>query len=212
MTAKAARTMICCVSLLLTGCAYEVGGLAVLPYTERPGPSGAVDVDALMLDLSQMRALTGAGEALSIIPSMDGKAPVDIDLLARDAPEPCRFIFVETETFGADIADFHKTTYQNPPDAALISQAAAAYPDPQAARAAFDNLVGAAVACADTSSGGLLVGEVLAGTDSLSTRPAATCGRDYRVKSVVLAEVTFCAFPESVSELVMTNLLRGVPG
>ena len=26
------------------------------------------------------------------------------------------------------------------------------------------------------------------------------CGRDYRLKSVVLVEVTFCAFPDSVPD------------
>lgn len=199
-------------ALLLTGCAHEVGGLAVLPYTEHPAPRSGLDVDALMLDLSRMRGLTGAGTDLSIIPSMDGKSPVDVELLAREVPAPCRFVFAETETFGAGIADFHKTTYQNPPEGALISQGAAVYPDPQTARAAFDALVATASTCAYTSSGSLLVGTVESGADSLSTRPAATCGRDYQVKSVVLAEVTFCSYPESVSELVMTNLLRGVPG
>ncbi len=158
-----------------------MGGLAVMPLSERPTPSGAVD--ALMLDLPRMRALTGAGEDLTIIPSMDGKSPVDIDLLARDAPAPCRFIFAETETFGPDLSNFHKTTYQNPPDGAIISQGAGAYRDPQTARAALDDLVGAATACGN-----------------------------YHVKSAVLVEVTFCAFPESVSELVMVNLLQGVPG
>lgn len=211
---RTARTIVCC-AVLLTGCSQQVGGLAVLPPSERAGLSstpGAVDADALMLDLSQMRALTGAGDDLTIIPTMDGKSPVNIDVLAKEAPQACRFLFAETETFGPDMADFHKTTYQSPPDSALISQAAAAYPDTQTARAAFDDLVAAASACAYSSAGALLVGQVSSGSDSLSTRPAATCGRDYALKSVVLAEVTFCAFPASVSELVMTNLLRRVPG
>lgn len=202
----------CCSAALIVGCSQQVSGVAVLPFTEHPGPPGAVDVDALMLDLPRMRALTGAGDDLTIIPSMDGKSPVDIDLLARDVPAPCRFVFAETQTFGADMADFHKTTYQSPPDSALISQAAARYPDPQTARGAFDALAGAVTACADTSLGPVLVGDVLTEPDALSTRTSPTCGRDYRIKASVLAEVTFCDFPESISELVMTNLLAGVPG
>lgn len=202
----------CCSAVLVVGCSQQVSGFAVLPYSEHPGPPGAVDVDALMLDLSRMRALTGAGEDLNIIPSMDGKSPVDVDLLARDVPEPCRFVFAETQTFGADMADFHKTTYQSPPDSALISQAAARYPDPQTARVALDDLSDAATACAATSLGPLLVGDVETQPETLSTRTSTTCGRDYRVKASLLAEVTFCEFPESVSELVMTNLLAGVPG
>jgi hypothetical protein len=38
------------------------------------------------------------------------------------------------------------------------------------------------------------------------------CGRDYRVKNVVLVEVTSCAFPPSVPDIVMTNILARVPG
>lgn len=202
----------CCSAALVVGCSQQVGGFAVLPFSEHPGPPGAVDVDALMLDTSRMRALTGAGDDLSIIPSMDGTSPVDIDPLARDVPEPCQFVFAETRTFGPDMADFHKTTYQSPPDSALISQAAARYPDPRGARAAFDALAGAATACAETSLGPVLIGEVTARPDELGTRTSTTCGRDYRVKASVLAEVTFCGFPESISELVMTNLIAGVPG
>jgi hypothetical protein len=44
----------------------------------------------------------------------------------------------------------------------------------------------------------------------LHTRPGG-CGRDYRVKSTVLLEVTFCGFPESVSDIVITNIAAKVP-
>ena len=56
----------------------------------------------------------------------------------------------------------------------------------------------------------MFVGDWTADSDSLQTRPGA-CGRDYRVKSVVLVEVTFCAFPESVPDIVMANILARVP-
>jgi hypothetical protein len=46
----------------------------------------------------------------------------------------------------------------------------------------------------------------------LDTQPSSGCGRHYRVKNVVLAEVTACAFPDSVPEIVMTNMLERVPG
>jgi hypothetical protein len=38
------------------------------------------------------------------------------------------------------------------------------------------------------------------------------CGRDYRVLSVALLEVTYCGFPESVPAIVMTNIVANVPG
>ena len=37
------------------------------------------------------------------------------------------------------------------------------------------------------------------------------CGRDYRVMSVALLEVTFCGFPQSVSDIVMTNIAANMP-
>jgi hypothetical protein len=58
----------------------------------------------------------------------------------------------------------------------------------------------------------MFVGDWTASPDSLQMRPGNGCGRDYRVKSVVLAEVTSCAFPDSVPEIVLTNMLARVPG
>ncbi|MET0700076.1 MAG: sensor domain-containing protein [Mycobacterium sp.] len=204
----------CTMALLIAGCTQQVTGLAVFPQSETPGLVTAlgVDVDDLMLDLPRMRTITGAGQYLNVIPTMDGKYPVDIELLAKDVPPPCQFVFEETQTFGPDLADFHKTTYQNPPGGGLISQGAAVYRDAPTARAAFDNLVTNANACAQGPAGPVLVGYVASGADSMQLRPARTCGRDYQLKSVVLAEVTFCEFPETVPAIVMTNLLDRVPG
>jgi hypothetical protein len=56
----------------------------------------------------------------------------------------------------------------------------------------------------------MYVGDVTSGENSLSLR-AGDCGRDYRVKSVVLVEVTFCRFPPTVPDIVMTNLLAQIP-
>jgi hypothetical protein len=204
----------CAMALLVAGCTQQVSGLAVFPQSETPGLVSAlgVDVDDLMLELPRMRAITGAGQYLSVIPTMDGKYPVDIELLAKDAPPQCQFVFEETQTFGPDIADFHKTTYQNPPGGGLISQGAAVYRNPQTARAAFDHLVDKANGCATSPAGPVLVGYVASGADSMQLRPARTCGRDYQLKAMVLAEVTFCDFPETVPGIVMTNLLDRVPG
>ena len=202
----------CAIALAAAGCANQVTGLAVLPAGERPASTPLVDVDALMLDLPRMRGITGGGEDLNIIPSMDATTPVDVDLLADEVPPPCRFLFAETATFGSDLADFHKTTYQDPPVGGLISQGAAVYRDPHRRPHAFDVLADVAGDCAQTSFGQTYVGEVTAGVDTLRMRPGGDCGRDYRLKSVVLAEVTFCSFPESVPEIVMTNLVAKVPG
>src|ERR1700712_5025610 len=98
------RAVVTCLAMtvVVAACTREVGGSPALPYTETPGPVVvlAADADDLMLDPAQMRAITGAGNTLTAIPSMDGKYPVDIDVLARGVPQPCRFIFAETETFG----------------------------------------------------------------------------------------------------------------
>jgi hypothetical protein len=157
-----------------------------------------------------MRAITGAGEHLTIIPSMDGTSPVDIEALADNAPRECRFIYAETATFGRDLEAFHKTTFQDPPDGALISEGAAAYRDADTARRAFGALVSTVGDCANGSSGQLYVGDWNADATSLRLRPGG-CGRDYRILSVAMLEVTFCGFAQSVSDIVMTNISANMP-
>jgi hypothetical protein len=203
----------CAAVLVAAGCSDTVGGRALRATPGIDDESlSPVDVETVMLDQSQMRAITGAGDDLTIIPSMDGKAPVDIDQLAKTTPLQCQWIFEETKTFGPDIEEFHKTTYQYPPDGGLISEGAAAYRDRATARRAFDGLVALMGGCASTTLGPMFVGEWNATPDSVQMRPGNGCGRDYRVKNVVLVEVTSCAFPASVPDIVMTNILAKVPG
>ena len=113
-----------------------------------------------MLDQAQMRAITGAGDDLTIIPSMDGKFPVDIDQLAETAPPQCQWIFAETQTFGPDVEEFHKTTFQNPPDGGADLRRA---PPPtgtrDTARRAFDGLVDLVDGCGSTAFGPMFVGD-----------------------------------------------------
>jgi hypothetical protein len=212
-----ARTLlvVCAVAMSMAGtvsCTHTVTGSAVRPLPGLDDESRSpVDVDGVLLDQSQMRAITGAGDDLTVIPSMDGKQPVDIDQMADAVPPPCRWYFAETQTFGSDVEEFHKTTYQDPPDGALISQGAAAYRDADTARRAFDGLVGLVDRCDSTPVGPTLVGEWTSTDDSVQTR-GSQCGRDYRLKSVVLVEVTTCAFPESVADIVLTNIMAKVPG
>lgn len=169
-----------------------------------------VDVDTLILDQQQMRAITGAGEDLTIIPSMDGKVPVDIDELSKTAPPQCEWIFAETRTFGPDVEEFHKTTFQHPARAGLISEAVAGYRDADTARHAFDALVTLVGNCGATTYGRMFLGDWTATPDTVSTRTSGGCGRDYQVKDVVLAEVTFCEFPDSVPGIVLANIFAGL--
>lgn len=92
-----------------------------------------------------------------------------------------------------------------------ISEGAAGYRDAATARRAFDGLIDLVDACGSTPLGPMFVSDWTATADSLQSRPVNSCGRDYRMKSVVLVEVTFCAFPESVPEIVVTNILAKVP-
>ncbi|MFG1929449.1 sensor domain-containing protein [Mycobacterium sp. NPDC048908] len=202
----------CGAILVASGCSQTVGGNPVraVPGVDDESLS-PVDVETVMLDQAQMRAITGAGDDLTIIPSMDGKVPVDIDQLAKTTPPQCQWVFEETQTFGRDVEEFHKTTFQNPPDGGLISEGAAAYRDPATAHRAFDGLVALVDGCSTTPLGGMFVGDWSSTPDSLQMRPGNGCGRDYRVKNVVLIEVTSCAFPESVPDIVMTNILANVP-
>jgi hypothetical protein len=164
-----------------------------------------------VLSQAEMRAITGGGEDLTIVPSMDGKAPVDIDELAKPLPPECRFIFAETATFGPDIEDFRKTTFQNPPRRAIISEGAASYRDPRTARLTFENLAMTMNRCGASQYGALLIGTVSRDLDTLRSR-SGSCGRDYQLKAVVIIEVTYCGFSKMVPEIVMENMLHNIPG
>jgi hypothetical protein len=211
--AALARTLTVSVAAVLTaGCVSMVDGTAVRAVPGLDDDSlSPVDVDTVLLETTQMQAITGAGEDLTIIPSMDGKIPVDIEPLMKQVPEPCRWLFAESQTFGDEVEEFHKTTFQNPPDGGLISQGAAGYRDAPTARRAFDGLVTQVDGCGTSDYGPAYIGEWTATADAVQTRPG-DCGRDYRLKSAVLVEVTFCAFTESVPDIVMTNILARVPG
>lgn len=202
--------LICGPVAMLLGCTRLIDGTA-LPYLGPSVPDGTVDLSRIMLDTPRMRALVGADEQLTIIPTMDSTAPVDIDELAETVPPPCRFIFAETEVFGSAPTRFRKTTYQYPPKAALVSEGAAVYPDPESAHGALDALVSTVAECADSSAGPGLVSDWTADDESLRTR-AGDCGRAYQVKSVVMLEVTYCGFSGSDAELVITNMAAGAPG
>jgi hypothetical protein len=202
----------CAAAMLAAGCTHTVGGTALRAAPEIHEDSRSpIDVETVMLDQAQMRAITGAGEALTVVPTMDGKVPVDIEPLMESTPPQCQWLFAESQTFGPDVEEFHKTTFQNPPHGGLISEGAAAYRDADTARRAFDDLVGLVDGCWSSPYGFTLVGDWTAASDSLQTRPGG-CGRDYRLKSVVLVEVSYCAFPESVPDIVLTNILDNVPG
>jgi hypothetical protein len=212
MAAPARLLAVALAAVALVACTHTVTGNAVRPTPGLDDDSRSpVDVDSVLLGRSRMQAITGAGEHLTVIPSMDGKFPVDIDQLAGAVSEQCGWYFAETQTFGDEIEEFHKTSYQDPPDGALISQGAAGYRDQATARRAFDGLAAKIAACESADDGMMFVGALSSREDALSLR-TGDCGRDYRVKSVVLVEVTFCHFPSSVPDIVMTNLLAQIPG
>jgi PknH-like extracellular domain len=214
MSSTAGRmAVLCAVALLAGGCAQTIAGTATrtAPGIDDESQS-PVDVESVMLDQAQMQAITGAGDALTIVPSMDGKIPVDVSDLMNGTPQECQWYFAETQTFGDEVEEFHKTTFQHPPDGALISEGAAAYRDQETARHAFADLVGQVYDCGSTELGSTFIGEWTAEADTLTMRSPGTCGRDYRIKNVVLVEVSFCAFPDSVPGIVMTNIIDKVPG
>src|ERR1700753_3259316 len=114
--ARLTRSLLLCGAVLVaTACTRVVGGEAVAAFEGGARGVQGVNVDKMLLDQSRMRSIAGAGDEMTIIPSMDGTRPVDIDELADTAPRPCRFIYAETATFGPALQEFHKTTFQYPP-------------------------------------------------------------------------------------------------
>lgn len=211
MTARLCAATLGALALLASGCVQSVIGTAVRPVPGIDEDSRSpIDVDAVLLERTQMQAITGAGEHLTAIPGMDSKVPVDVDLMLESVPPQCQWAFAETQVFGSEVEEFHKLAFQNPPNGGLISQAVAGYRDAAVAQGAFADLVNRIEGCDATGSGPAIVGVVTTAADSAHTRPGS-CGRDYRVKSAVLVEVTFCAFPDSVPDIVMSNILANVP-
>ena len=190
------------VALLSTGCTQWMTGVAV-HGPDGPTP-GTLTADRVLLSQEKMQAITGAGTDLTIIPGMNTTSPIDDEGLAVTVPSECRFMFAETAIFGTDFTDFRKTVFQYPPRGALISEAAAVYPDPGAAQQAFDAFADSLTACGNRSSAALL-GEWSVGPDRARTRPR-DCGRDYRLKGVVLFEVVSCGLPASVADIVIANM------
>lgn len=196
------------VALLSTGCTQWMTGVAV--HGPEVADPAVLTADRVLLSQEQMQAITGAGTDMTIIPGMNTTSPIDDEGLADTVPPECRFMFAETSIFGTDFTDFRKTVFQYPPRRALISEAAAVYPDPGAAQRAFDAFAATLTACGNSSSGALL-GDWSAGPDRLSTRPR-DCGRDYRRKGVALIEVVSCGLPASVAEIVISNMADHVAG
>lgn len=200
--------------MFVSGCTEQVTGQAqpvttptgTVRAAER-GEASHVDVEAVLLGAAQMRAVT---DSASLVVSTTGKAPIVIADVVESVPPGCRFLFSDDSTFGPDREDFRKNSYQiPPPHGASISEGAAAYDGDVRATKAFSALRAAAIGCADSSYGRFLVGEWRAEADALRMR-VGTCGRDYRLKSSVLVEVTFCGFPEATTEIVMSDILSRV--
>jgi hypothetical protein len=194
--------------LLVGGCTQITGGVAMMPPGEDPWLDG-MDVDALLLSTPEMRDVTGAGTDLNGIPGMDSKYTVDNELLVETAPPDCRFVFRESQVFGPDVKQFHKTSFQWPPKSALLSEAAAAYVDTATSRRAFDNVTALVKSCAEAPGGTGFVYDWH--TDSQTLRAeSGDCGRIYRVQSTVLVEVTYCGYSHVVPDVVASRIAAKV--
>lgn len=147
--------LLCGATLLIAACTRVVGGTASATFGG--DRQGMLDVATILLDQSRMQAITGSGDDLTIIPTMDTTYPVDVDDFAQPIPRECRFIYAETAVFGSEIEAFHKTTFQDRPDGSLISEAVAAYRDAGTARRAFDTLAVTVHDCAASPAGWLFV-------------------------------------------------------
>ena len=144
--------------------------------------------------LAQLRAAL-AGEDAALI--QDALYDAEEYLRAEVAAHP--------DKAEPDVLELIASTYGDP------EEVAAAYRDTETARRTFDALSAAAQRCGTGSYGALLIGELKSDPQSLRIRPG-NCGRDYRLKGSVLIEVTFCGLPDSVSEIVMTNIAKRIPG
>ncbi len=196
MARRGSAVLACLAAVTLAGgCTHVVGGIALMPPAAGPYLSG-MNVDDLLLTTPELRDLTGAGPDLNGVPGMDSRQPVDDDLLVGSAPPECQFVFRESAVFGPDVKQFHKTSFQTPPEQALLSEAAAAYNDADTALHAFDNITDLVTTCNATGSG--YVYDWTADQQTLRAESSGDCGRVYRLQSTVLIEVTYCGYRSRV--------------
>jgi hypothetical protein len=191
------------------GCVRVVDGTAYMPPTEGPYLNG-LDVDELLLTTEELRDLTGAGLDLNGVPGMDSISTVDDRLLVDSVPTECQFILLESLTFGPDVKQFHKTSFQTPPKQAMLSEAAAAYIDPDTARRAFDSVEELVKTCAASASGYPYVYDYTAEPDVVSAESVGDCGRVYRLEVPVLVEVTYCGYSHVVPGLLASRIASRV--
>lgn len=73
--------LLCGATLLIAACTRVVGGTASATFGG--DRQGMLDVATILLDQSRMQAITGSGDDLTIIPTMDTTYPVDVDDFAH---------------------------------------------------------------------------------------------------------------------------------
>jgi hypothetical protein len=196
-------------AMLFTGCTRVVGGIAFMPPTEGSYRDG-MDVDDLLLTTAELRDLTGAGLDLNGVPGMDSTQTVDDQLLVDAAPPECRFVFLESQVFGGNVKQFHKTSFQTPSKAALLSEAAAAYVDADSARRAFGTVTDLVKACGDSTTGYAYVNKYTADAEAVHAEDMGDCGRVYRLADTVLVEVTYCGYSHVVPDIVASRMASRV--
>src|SRR5690242_5968478 len=79
MSARYPRSLlVVCTAVLTLGCTTTVTGNPVASAPGLEESRSPVDADAVLLEQSRMRAITGGGDDLTVIPTMDGTSPVDL--------------------------------------------------------------------------------------------------------------------------------------
>ena len=208
MALRSGALLGCLAVTLAGGCTHVVDGVASFPPAGRPYLNG-ISVDDLLLTTEELRDLTGAGLDLSDVPGMDSTQPVDNDFLLDTAPRECQFVYRESETFRG-VVQFHKTSFQTPPKSELLSEAAAAYIDPDAAGGAFTHVSDLITGCGESTSGSRYVATWTANGDVVRARDSGDCGRIYRLAKTVLVEVTYCGYTHVIPDLVASRIASRV--
>jgi PknH-like extracellular domain len=191
---------------LTAGCAHVVAGTPALPASVSPGHNQTVNVDNVLLTTPELREVTGAGSEMTAVPGMDSTGTVDEENLVQLAPPECQFLFRESLIFGSDFEQFHKRSFQTPPQSAILSEGAAVYADPDTARRAYNTVANMVMNCGNTTFASMFVGQWTADDTTLRTRTAGSCGRVYRLESAVLIEVTYCGYPAAIPEEVAKQM------
>lgn len=175
---------------------------ACLPLQANAEPG--LSADTLIVSLEEVRRIADFPD-LNSQPLLDVRQPGGLHQYDSQYPSPCQVTFDQDVAFGNDWKQFRSVGYVGAGNYG-VTQAVGVYPDPPAARAAFDRVASALTACSalNVPNFGFTVRQPDPST--IERCVDNRCFDAFRVKSSVLINVDVAHFPRTAEQIATTVL------